>query len=141
MTATAIAARYAGQGGPGGAGRESAGNLAGAGGDADASATGGGVGVGLAGGGDGDGDGDGAADGTGDGDDALGGGWGAGAADGGGAVFTAPEPGSTIRDDSSTASNAPAGIRLSSLTKASLQRSSADPWKYQSEPLSARIRP
>src|ERR1700722_4128714 len=52
-----------------------------------------------------------------------------------------PECGSTMRDDSSTASNALAGTCLSSLTSAIGQFSSAVPPKYQLEPLSARISP
>ena len=52
-----------------------------------------------------------------------------------------PELGSTINDDSSTASNALAGTVLSSSTRARGQLSSAVPPKYQLDPLSARIRP
>src|SRR5437016_5529157 len=52
-----------------------------------------------------------------------------------------PELGSTIRDDSSTASKAPAGTRLRSEMKPSSQLLAASPWKYQLEPLSARMRP
>src|SRR5437016_505534 len=52
-----------------------------------------------------------------------------------------PELGSTIRDDSSRASKAPAGTRLRSEMKPSSQLLTASPWKYQLEPLSARMRP
>ncbi len=54
---------------------------------------------------------------------------------------TCPELGSTINDDSSTASNALAGTCLSSSTRAMGQFGSAVPPKYQLEPLSARINP
>ena len=46
-----------------------------------------------------------------------------------------------MSDDSSTASNADAGTRLSSEMSWSPHEFDAAPWKYQLEPLSARIRP
>ena len=52
-----------------------------------------------------------------------------------------PESGSTMRPDSSTASNALAGTCLSSSTSPIGQLGSAVPPKYQLEPLSARINP
>src|SRR5271157_3270226 len=52
-----------------------------------------------------------------------------------------PELGSTISDDSSTASNALAGTVFSSSTRERGQVSSAVPPKYQLDPLSARIKP
>src|SRR6202034_533784 len=58
-----------------------------------------------------------------------------------GFALTAAELGLTIRQDSSTAWNAPAGIPLSRDTRASGHCGKALPWKYQLLPLSARIRP
>ena len=52
-----------------------------------------------------------------------------------------PEFGSTMQEDSSTASNAEAGTDFSSSSRAFFHRRSSVPWKYQFEPLSARIRP
>ncbi len=52
-----------------------------------------------------------------------------------------PELGSTMSDDSSTASKALAGTVLSSSTRPIGQLGSAVPPKYQLEPLSARINP
>ena len=73
---------------------------------------------------------------------ATGPGGGAGGAGGGGArVRTCPESDETISQDSSTASKALAGTRLSSSTKAIGHDESAVPPKYQLLPLSARISP
>src|SRR3954454_8336818 len=54
---------------------------------------------------------------------------------------TAPLFGSTISDDWSTASKAPAGICFSSSSTRDSHPASADPVKYQFEPLSATISP
>jgi hypothetical protein len=52
-----------------------------------------------------------------------------------------PEFALVFRQDSSTASNALAGMRLSISTSESGHCGFAEPWKNQSEPLSARIIP
>src|SRR6266508_5288132 len=49
--------------------------------------------------------------------------------------------GSTVQDETSTASNADAGTDFSWSSRAFRHRRSRVPWKYQSEPLSARISP
>src|SRR6266545_4595500 len=49
--------------------------------------------------------------------------------------------GSTVQDETSTASNADAGTVFSWSSRAFRHRRSRVPWKYQSEPLSARIAP
>jgi len=55
--------------------------------------------------------------------------------------LAAPELGSTISEDSSTASNCEAGTVFSSLRRLSGQDASSVPLKNQLLPLSARIRP
>jgi hypothetical protein len=52
-----------------------------------------------------------------------------------------PELAFTMREDSSTAWKALAGICFNWSTSVSVQRVSAVPWKYQLLPLSARISP
>src|SRR5580692_2540423 len=52
-----------------------------------------------------------------------------------------PELGSTIKEDTSTASKADPGIWLNSCRSSLFQRSSGTPDRYQLDPLSARIIP
>jgi hypothetical protein len=58
-----------------------------------------------------------------------------------GLAAACPELGLTIRQDSFTAWKALAGICLSSDTRPSGHCGNALPWKYQFDPLSARISP